>query len=66
MKAQCWYKNKETNIMEEAKQEDEGLLLMASSVFKIEEEGTMLIDSGCSNHMSDNRKLFKNIEASQQ
>lgn len=66
MKLQCWYKNKEGNVIEEVKQGDEGLLLCQSLTSKDEEGGTWLIDNGCSNHISGNIHLFKHIENSQQ
>ncbi|XP_039122119.1 uncharacterized protein LOC120258749 [Dioscorea cayenensis subsp. rotundata] len=64
-KSQCWYRSKEANITEEAKEQDEGLLFMAST--ETRSEGVKwLINSGCSNHMSGDRRLFKNLESTPQ
>lgn len=49
MKAQCWYKNKEAKITEEAKEANEGLVFIVSGETMNEVGETWLIDSSCSN-----------------
>lgn len=58
--SQCWYRSKETNVIEEAKKPDEGLLFMASIKTRSENGVKWLIDNGCSNHMSGDQRLLKN------
>lgn len=63
-KAQCWYNvDKEVNVVEETKEEEEeGCLFMVTKNFTGETDTTWLIDSGCSNHMSGNKDLFHSLE----
>lgn len=64
-KAQCYY-NDEANIAEEAKDAEEGneesSLFMAMENSSVEEGDTWIIDSGCSNHMTDKKELFQYCE----
>lgn len=67
VKTQYWYKTKEQNVAivaaKEPKQGDvQGLLFMESSGLKHKDEGAWLVDSGCSNHMVGERRLFESIE----
>ncbi|XP_039139947.1 uncharacterized protein LOC120277253 [Dioscorea cayenensis subsp. rotundata] len=64
VKAQCWYRNKEANIVKEEKEkgkEYEEVAFMAISE-EPKTGGIWLIDSGCSNIMTGEKSLFQNIE----
>lgn len=64
VKAKCSYKNKEANVVKGMKEEEEEEVACMAAVEEVKEnEGTWLIDSGCSNHISGERKLFQCIEA---
>lgn len=64
VKAQCSYRNKEANVVKGMKKEEEEEVACMAAVEEVKEnEGTWLIDSGCSNHISGDRKLFHCIEA---
>ena len=59
MKAHCWFKDKDANIVEDIKEGDQSHLFMASGESEEELGNIWLIDSGCSNHMSGVKTSFK-------
>lgn len=62
VKSQCWYKNKEANVVKEEKEKEvEEKPFMAISEEPKQSGGVWLIDSGYSNHMSGEKSLFQNI-----
>ncbi|KAH0663908.1 hypothetical protein KY290_029785 [Solanum tuberosum] len=62
--ADCWTKQKDeqqhANFTEQ--QQDEGNLFMAHSSIDVGSDDIWIIDSGCSNHMSERRSLFKELD----
>ncbi|XP_010267663.1 PREDICTED: uncharacterized protein LOC104604813 [Nelumbo nucifera] len=59
----CWTKQKQTNFTE--KVEEESKLFRAHSPIDNASNGVWLLDSGCSNHMSRTKSLFKELDESQ-
>ncbi|XP_039138728.1 uncharacterized protein LOC120276050 [Dioscorea cayenensis subsp. rotundata] len=65
IKDQCWYRNKEANVVKEEKEkekEEEEVAFMAISEVPKKTGGVWLIDSGCSNHMTGDVNLFQSLE----
>lgn len=63
-KSECWYNDQSANIIEE--EGSSSNLFMAKHESKNEEANEVwLIDSGCSNHMTGQRNLFKDLDENQ-
>lgn len=63
VKAECWFKEKEANIAE-TQEEEAGNMFMAH-VESIQAQGSIwVVDSGCSNHMTGMKDLFKELDES--
>ncbi|KAH7691867.1 Zinc finger CCHC-type protein [Dioscorea alata] len=61
MKAECWFKDKQVNIAEE--QEDSSNLFMVhSNNSDPPPHSIWVVDSGCSNHMTDIKECFRNLD----
>lgn len=64
VKAQCWYRNKEEDVVKETKEEEEEEVAFMVAVDDMKENGgTWLIDSGFSNHILGDRMLFHSIKS---
>ena len=64
--AYCWQKEKDENNQESfaEKNDDECKLFMAFSCEKKTPNNVWFLDSGCSNHMSGTKSLFKDLDES--
>lgn len=62
VKAECWFKEKTTNVVEEP---DVQQLFMTHCDSEDIPGSVWLVDSGCSNHMSGTRELFQDLDESQ-
>lgn len=66
MKANCWARDKqpkkEANLV--GKEKETTNLFMASSSSESASSSIWLVDNGCSNHMTGNRKLFMSFDES--
>lgn len=63
MKADCWYKDQRANYAAET-DEQEGKLFMALISTNPKSSDVWFVDSGCSNHMSGDRAIFKDLDES--
>ena len=63
MKAQCRFKGKEANLVEE--EEEVTDLFMVNGDAGVEQGSVWIIDSGCSNHMTGGKALFRELDESE-
>ncbi|XP_039118267.1 uncharacterized protein LOC120254186 [Dioscorea cayenensis subsp. rotundata] len=62
VKAQCWYRESDTNVTEKEPVVEEQKQFMASGGGCVEVSWVWLINSGCSNHMSGIREHFHDLD----
>lgn len=60
IEANCWYKNDQAGYVEE--EEEESMLFMARSTTIDHKTDVWFVDSGCSHHMTGDRKGFKELD----
>lgn len=67
IKAECWAKDKhpKKGVTHVAKEREANNNFMTSSDPRTEANFVLLVDSGCSSHMSEGRKLFSKLNESQ-